>query len=214
MTVIKLRTVGYCPPFWRKISASTWKIPVEFNLPRIELPSISLLMESRMLVSLILCCTLYCTIWPRVVQNFKNWVRGWWEKLEWDFGLVLPPLLLYPLGSPITLEIRYSWWCDWKFALSELPHVSQLVHSPHGSTVLLPQRICEGDANFISENVPIVTSRMSPEFASQQNSKWQQVRVERCGRTGYTEPTGRTGPRHDPPDPSVYSILTSLHTAS
>ena len=25
------------------------------------------------------------------------WVRGWWGKLEWDFGLVLPPLILYPL---------------------------------------------------------------------------------------------------------------------
>ena len=38
--------------------------------------------------------------------------------------------------------------------------------------------------------------------------------LDPCGRTGYTEPTGRTGPRHDPPDPSAYSTLTSLHTAS
>ena len=36
----------------------------------------------------------------------------------------------------------------------------------------------------------------------------------KCGRTGYTGPTGRTGPRHDPPDPSAYSTLKSLHTAS
>ena len=36
----------------------------------------------------------------------------------------------------------------------------------------------------------------------------------KCGCTGYTRPTGRTGPCHDPPDPSAYSTLTSLHTAS
>ena len=43
---------------------------------------------------------------------------------------------------------------------------------------------------------------------------FRDIVAEACGRTGYTGPTGRTGPRHDPPDPSAYSILTSLHTAS
>ena len=33
---------------------------------------------------------------------------------------------------------------------------------------------------------------------------------EKCGRNGYTGPTGRTGPRHEPPDPSTYSTHTSL----
>ena len=28
------------------------------------------------------------------VRVVGSWVRGWWEKLEWDFGLVLPSLLL------------------------------------------------------------------------------------------------------------------------
>ena len=35
-----------------------------------------------------------------------------------------------------------------------------------------------------------------------------------CGRTRYTGPTGRTGPYHDPSDPSAYCTFTSLHTAS
>ena len=32
----------------------------------------------------------------------------------------------------------------------------------------------------------------------------------KCGRTRYTGPTARTGPRHDSPDPSAYSTHTSL----
>ena len=39
----------------------------------------------------------------------------------------------------------------------------------------------------------------------QKRNKWG-----KCGRKRYTGPTGRTGPCHDPPDPSAYSTHTAL----